>query len=186
MRTMKVSARFACRPGSTEQRGDVNRPARRWPTRMPGCGNGIATGRRTIRGAGSATPITTPGPRASMSTTRRSNRSGARKACACRDDADATPRREHHDDAAGRGGAEHDGGRSTSSSTPPPTADRSRSCLSSMSTPANASADWSTARSPAMTSSTSSTAWPRSVATRPCCAATTPRTGLRRDGRLGR
>jgi transposase InsO family protein len=58
-------------------------------------------------------------------------------------------------------------GPSTSSSTPPPTGDRSRSCPSWTSTPANASAAWSSAPLPERTSSTNWTASPPGAATRP-------------------
>jgi transposase InsO family protein len=61
------------------------------------CVAGCVTGRRTIRGAGSATPTTMPAPRAGTSTTRRSSGYGAWKACGCRNaggaNAWAPPRR---------------------------------------------------------------------------------------------
>ncbi len=90
---------------------------------MPACGRGFASGLKTIRGAGSATPTTTHVDRAGSSTTRRFSGSGARKACGCLLGADASdwapapPRRcrPHTRRTAS--------GLSTSNSTPRPTAD---------------------------------------------------------------
>jgi Integrase core domain len=63
---------------------------------------------------------------------------------------------DEHDTEPAEGGRTEPGcGPSTSGSTPPPTGDRSRSCPSWTSTPANASVAWSSAPLPEKTSSTS-------------------------------
>lgn len=185
MRVMGVSERFACRvTGQNRTNSDARRRRWRRPSRMPRCVPGYERGRRTTRGAGFATPITTRAARAGRCTTRRASGSGGGGL--------RVPQRRRRNglgtsttpnlpsaDAPNRVWAVD------FQSTPPPTGARSRSPPSSTSTPANASADSSNATSPTTTSSPNSTASPRFGLPGRAALRQRARARLPGDGRLG-
>ncbi len=187
MRTMGLSERFACRVTGRHRSTQRREPSATTPDDLDaGLRTWLRDSARTHPRRGFGNAYADARGESCNVNHRKIQRLGEKRACECPNADDAgdwapapprTDRRPTHRTGSGRW---------TSNSTPPPTGDPSSSSRSSTNTPANASATSSTDPSRRRPHRRSRSPRPAPRLPERAALRQRPRTGLRRDGRLGR